>query len=151
MVKALATEVASAMPGRWAAHSAALLATAYRQTGQTIEGLNVVTDALTRSHQTECRYYDAELNRIKGELLLGRATADEQQAEACFQNALKVARDQSAKSLELRAAMSLSRLWKRQGKKTEARQLLAEIYGWFTEGFDTADLKAAKALLDELA
>ena len=151
MVKALATEVASAMPGRWAAHSAALLATAHRQTGQTVEGLNVVTDALTRSHQTECRYYDAELNRIKGELLLGRATADEQQAEACFQNALKVARDQSAKSLELRVAMSLGRLWQRQDKKTEARQLLAEIYGWFTEGFDTADLKAAKALLDELA
>ncbi len=130
---------------------AALLAEAYRKAGQTSEGLNVVTDALARAQQTECRYYDAEFHRIKGELLLGQATADEQQAEACFHDALKIARGQSAKSLELRTAMSLSRLWKKQGKKVEARQLLAGIYGWFTEGFDTADLKAAKALLDELA
>ena len=79
-----------------------------------------------------------------------QTAADEGGAEACFQNALKIARGQSAKSLELRAAMSLSRLWKRQGKKEEARQLLAEIYGWFTEGFDTADLKAAQTLLEEL-
>jgi predicted ATPase len=76
--------------------------------------------------------------------------ADEPQAEACFQNALQVARGQTAKSLELRAAMSLSRLWQSQGKKAEAQRLLAEIYGWFTEGFDTADLKAAKELLEEL-
>ena len=97
------------------------------------------------------RFYQGRVHRIKGELLLTQDTPDEQQAEACFQNALKVARGQSAKSLELRAAMSLSRLWQRQGKKTEARQLLAEIYGWFTEGFDTADLKQAKTLLNELA
>ena len=81
---------------------------------------------------------------------MAQPAADEQQAEACFQNALKVARGQSAKSLELRAATSLSRLWQRQGKTAEARQLLGEIYGWFTEGFDTADLKAAKTLLEEL-
>lgn len=135
---------------RWTAHCSALLAEAYRNTGQTVEGLNIVTDALTRVQQTECRYYEAELHRIKGELLLTQPVADEQQAETCFQNALKVARGQSAKSLELRAAMSLSRLWQRQGKKEEARQLLAEIYGWFTEGFDTADLKEAKALVEEL-
>ena len=77
--------------------------------------------------------------------------ADGNWPKACFQEALKVARGQSAKSLELRAAMSLSRPWQRQGKTAEARQLLAEIYGWFTEGFDTADLKAAKVLLDELS
>jgi predicted ATPase len=76
---------------------------------------------------------------------------DEQQAEACFHNALKVARGQSAKSLELRAAMSLSRLWQRQDKKEEARTLLSEIYVWFTEGFDTTDLKEAKVLLQELS
>jgi predicted ATPase len=74
-----------------------------------------------------------------------------EQAEACFQDALRIARGQSAKSWELRAATGLSRLWQRRGKKVEAQRLLAEIYGWFTEGFDTADLKTAKALLDELA
>jgi predicted ATPase len=83
--------------------------------------------------------------------MLAQTAADEQQAEACFQSALQVARSQSAKSLELRAAMSLSRLWRNQGKKAEAQRLLAEIYGWFIEGFDTADLKAAKTLLEELS
>jgi predicted ATPase len=150
MVKALATELALRMPGRWAAHHAALLADAYRKTGQTVEGLNVITDALARATQTECRFYEAELYRIKGELLLTQAAVDEGAAEACFQNALRVARGQRAKSLELRAAMSLSRLWQSKGKNAEARQLLGEIYGWFTEGFDTADLKQAKALLEEL-
>jgi predicted ATPase len=150
MVKALATELALRMPGRWAAHHAALLADAYRKTGQTVEGLNVITDALARATQTECRFYEAELYRIKGELLLTQAAVDEGAAEACFQNALRVARGQRAKSLELRAAMSLSRLWQSKGKNAEARQLLGEIYGWFTEGFDTADLKAAKTLLEEL-
>jgi predicted ATPase len=149
MVNVLSTERAAASL-RWSTHQAALLADAYRKTGQTAAGLKVVTDALTRATQTECRYYEAELHRIKGELLLTQTAADERQAEACFQNALKVARGQSAKSLELRAAMSLSRLWQRQGKKTEARQLLGKIYNWFTEGFDTADLKEAKALLEEL-
>ena len=94
---------------------------------------------------------EAELYRINGELLLRQAVPDKELAETCFDKAIEVARRQQAKSLELRAAMSLSRLWKRQGKKEEARQLLAEIYGWFTEGFDTADLKAAKALIDELS
>ena len=100
---------------------------------------------------TECCCYQAELHRIKGELLLTETAADEQEAEGCFHNALKIARGQSAKSLELRAAMSMSRLWQRQGKKEEAKNLLTEVYGWFTEGFDTADLKQAKLLLEELA
>jgi predicted ATPase len=84
-------------------------------------------------------------------LLLYQAVLDEKQAEACFQQALDVACRQQAKSLELRAAMSLARLWQRQGKRDEARVLLAPVYGWFTEGFDTADLQEAKALLDALA
>ena len=93
----------------------------------------------------------AELHRLKGELLLKRSPQNSSNAETSYKKALEVARSQQAKSLELRAAMSLSRLWQQQGKKREARHLLAEIYGWFTEGFDTADLKEAKALLDELS
>ena len=137
--------------GRWMSHCAALLADAYRKSGQPGEGLDVVINALAKVDQTDCRYYEAELHRIKGELLLMQSVPAEEHAEACFQNALKIARGQSAKSWELRAAMSLSRLWQSQGKRAQARQLLGDIYGWFTEGFDTADLKAAKAMLDELA
>ncbi|TMA94135.1 MAG: zinc-ribbon domain-containing protein [Deltaproteobacteria bacterium] len=135
--------------GRFDAHCAALLAESYGKTGQTSEGLNVVKDAIAITQQTQSRCYEAELQRIKGELLLRQS--DQQQAETCFQHAIQVTRGQSARSLELRAAMSLSRLWQKQGKKDDARKLLAEIYGWFTEGFDTADLKQAKLLLEELA
>jgi class 3 adenylate cyclase/predicted ATPase len=131
-------------------HDAVLLADAYRKEGQVKEGLTVVIEELDRTHISDERYYEAELYRLKGELLRAQSVADEREAETCFQNALQVARSQSAKSLELRAAMSLSRLWQRQGKTAEAQQLLGDIYGWFTEGFDTADLKQAKALLEEL-
>jgi class 3 adenylate cyclase/predicted ATPase len=124
------------------------LAEAYGKVGQTEEGLRVIIEELGRMHKIGERFFEPELHRIKGELLLQSRV---QEAEACFQKAVEVARSQSAKSLELRAAMSLSRLWQRQRKTAEARQLLGDIYGWFTEGFDTADLKAAKALLDELA
>ena len=96
-------------------------------------------------------WYEAELHRIKGELLLRQAVPDAPQAEACFHKALTVARRQQAKSWELRATLSLSRLWQQQGKRAEARQMLAEVYGWFTEGFDTPDLQEAKAVLDALA
>jgi predicted ATPase len=92
----------------------------------------------------------AELHRLKGELLLRRAGPTEE-AEACFRQALDTARHQQAKSLELRAVTSLSRLWQQQGKRAEAHDLLAPVYGWFTEGFDTIDLQEAKALLDALA
>jgi predicted ATPase len=92
----------------------------------------------------------AEAHRVQGELLLRQAVPNESQAEACFQQALAIARRQQIKSWELCAAMSLARLWQRQGKRAEARELLAEIYGWFTEGFDTADLQDARALLDAL-
>jgi predicted ATPase len=95
--------------------------------------------------------YEAELYRLKGELLLKRATHDVQEAESCFHQALDIARQQQVKSLELRATTSLSRLWQRQDKRDEAHQLLASIYDWFTEGFDTVDLQEAKALLQELS
>ena len=95
--------------------------------------------------------YEAELHRLRGKLLLQQSVAPQREAEASLQQALTIARRQQAKSLELRAAMSLSRLWQQQGKYQDAYDLLAPVYGWFTEGFDTADLKDAKALLDELA
>jgi predicted ATPase len=97
------------------------------------------------------RFYEAELYRLQGELLLRQAVSAKHQAETCFRQALAIARHQQVKSLELRAVMSLSRLWQQQEKRVEARQMLAEVYGWFTEGFDTADLQEAKALLEELA
>jgi predicted ATPase len=127
-----------------------ILTEAYGNIGQVEEGLTLVAEALALGNKSGERWYEAELQRCKGELLLRQAVQDEEQAEACFQQALAVASRQEAKSLELRAAMSLSRLWQQQGKRGEAHALLAPIYGWFTEGFDTADLQEAKALLEEL-
>ena len=95
-------------------------------------------EALAAVHQTGERFYEAELYRLKGELLLMCSAEHREEAEACFQQALLVARRQQAKSSELRAAISLSRLWQHQGKNKQARQLLASIYSWFTEGFETA-------------
>jgi predicted ATPase len=129
----------------------ALLAEAYGGIGQIEEGLNVLAEALAAAEKTGGRFYEAELYRLKGELLVARAAELNAEAEACFQQALDIARRRQAKSLELRAAMSLSRLWQQQGQRDEARALLAPIYGWFTEGFDTADLQEAKALLEALA
>jgi predicted ATPase len=106
---------------------------------------------LAHVEHTGERYYEAEVYRLKGALLLRQAAPDRSQAEACFQQALTVARHQEAKLLELRATMSLARLWQQQGKRQDAYDLLAPAYGWFTEGFDTADLQEAKALLDTLA
>ena len=100
--------------------------------------------------RTDERFYEAELSRLIGVLHLAHAPADQVEAEANMHHALEVARYQEAKSLELRAAVSLSRLWQHQGKRVEARELLGSVYGWFTEGFDTADLQDAKALLEEL-
>ena len=129
----------------------AFLAEASGKLGQAGEGLSLSGAALAAVHQTGERFYEAELHRLQGELLLVRSAESHGKAEASLQQALLVARHQQAKSLELRAAISLSRLWQQQGKHAEARQLLADIYGWFTEGFDTADLQEAKALLEELA
>ena len=100
--------------------------------------------------QTGEHFWEAEQHRLQAELLLAYATADQTTAAAYLHQALEVARGQQAKSLELRAAMSLARLWQRQGKCAAAYELLAPVYGWFTEGFDTADLQEAKALLEEL-
>jgi len=140
-------------------HFLALLAEASGLLGQPEGGLAALDEALTLVEKTSERYYEAELHRQRGELLLLRAaksqpaqdSQEQHETEACFQHALYVSRQQQAKSLELRAAMSLSRLWQRQGKHAEARTLLAEVYDWFTEGFDTTDLQEAKALLAELA
>jgi predicted ATPase len=127
-----------------------LLAEAYGNMGQTDEGLSILAEALAVVEHSEERWWEAELYRVKGELLLRQAVPDEQEAEACLRQAFDVARHQQAKALELRAAMSLARLWQQQGKRDEARALLAPIYGWFTEGFDTADLQEAQALLEEM-
>ena len=123
----------------------ALLAEAYGAMGQADEGLAVLAEAFELVTITGERWWEAELHRLKGGLL---QSAEE--AETCFRQALAVARHQQAKSLELRAALSLSRLWQQQGKRHEACELLAPIYGWFTEGFDTVDLQEARALLEEL-
>ena len=111
----------------------------------------MLDEALAWVHRLEERWFEADLRRLKGEalLLLSRERADE--AEACYQQALAIARDQGARLWELRAANSLARLWRDQGRRAEACELLASVYGWFTEGFDTADLKDARALLDQLA
>jgi predicted ATPase len=128
-----------------------LLAEAYGKLGQLEEGLRVLVEASSTIDNTGECYWEAELHRCKGELLLMPQGQKVGEAEACFRKALDIAHRQQAKSLELRAAMSLSRLWQQQGKQEEAHQLLADIYGWFTEGFDTADLQEAKLLLEELA
>jgi predicted ATPase len=123
----------------------AMLAEAYGNAGQAAEGLRVLAEALAVVDRSGERNYAAELHRLQGELLL--QTGVQREAEECFRYALDVAHGQQAKSWELRAAMSLARLWQQQGKRAEAHELLAPIYGWFTEGFDTADLQEAKALL----
>jgi predicted ATPase len=131
----------------------AMLAEGYGQSGQLEAGLTVLAEALATVDQSGVRFYEAELYRLQGELLLAQAGKGhkEQEAEACFRQALAVARRQQAKWLELRAAISMSRPWQHQGKRAEARHLLAGIYGWFTEGFETPDLREAQALLTELA
>jgi predicted ATPase len=126
-----------------------LLAEAYGAIGQPEAGLAVLHEAFVLVDSTEAHWWEAELFRVKGELLRALAADCTADAEACFQQALAIARQQQAKSLELRAAMSLSRLWQCQGKRQEAHDLLAEVYHWFTEGFDTADLQEARALLEE--
>jgi predicted ATPase len=124
------------------------LAEAYGRVGQIEEGLQVVAETLARSDNSGGE--EAELYRLKGELLLTRSFEHHVEAESCFRQALDIARRQEAKALELRAATSLARLWQQQGKQAEARALLAPLYGWFTEGFDTPDLQEAKALLEAL-
>ncbi len=145
----------------WRPYFLALLAEAYGKIGQTEEGLTLLAEALAAMDNTGEHQWAAELYRLKGQLTLQKFQVSsstfqvpspqaEAEAEACFLKAIEIARHQNARSLELRAVMSLSRLWQQQGKTEQARKLLAEIYGWFTEGFDTKDLQEAKALLEEL-
>jgi predicted ATPase/class 3 adenylate cyclase/DNA-binding winged helix-turn-helix (wHTH) protein len=128
----------------------ACLAIAHGKVGQAEEGLSRLAEALAAVHKTGERIYEAELFRLKGELLLAVSPDRDAEAEACFHQALSVARRQQAKALELRAAMSLSRLWQCQSRRTAAQELLGEVYSWFTEGLDTADFQEAKGLLAEL-
>ena len=130
---------------------ATLVAQACLKGGETDQAYSVLTKELERVRDTGVRYYEAELHRIKGEVLLRRSASSRKEAETCFHTAIDLSHDQEAKSLELRATMSLSDLWQKQGKKEEARQLLQDIYGWFTEGFDTVDLKRAKQLLNAVS
>jgi predicted ATPase len=127
-----------------------LLAEVHTHLGHTEDGLQALAEAHTLMEQHEERCWEAEIARRRGVLLLRQTGTPQAEAETWLQRALDVARRQEAKSLELRAAMSLARLWQQQGKRQEAHGLLAPIYGWFTEGFDTADLQEARALLDAL-
>jgi predicted ATPase len=125
------------------------LAEAYAMLGQLAEGLNCLAEAARIIEATEERVDEAELHRLRGDLL--NATGDPSAAERSYHQAIEVAKSQSAKLFELQASISLSRLWSKQGKRSEARDLLTSIYGWFTEGFGVPVLEEAKALLDELA
>ena len=129
----------------------AWLAEALGHSGQVDEGLRLLTEALATVDNTGERWWEAELYRLKGALLLEQTVPDACQAEACFQQALAIARRQQARSRELRAVLSLSRLWQRQGKRAAAYDVLAPVYDWFTEGFDTPDLQDAKTLLEDLS
>jgi len=152
----------------WRPHFLALLAEAYGKAGQAEEGLSALAEALALVDKTGERLCEAELYRLRGGLTLARSAvrspapevtnspesrvqSPESEAEECFVTAIEISRQQQAKSLELRATTSLAHLWQQQGKTAEAHQMLSEVYNWFTEGFDTADLKDAKALLDELS
>jgi len=134
----------------WVPYFLTLLAEASGAVSQPETGLRLLAEARTVMDRTQERFYEAEVHRVQGALVLAQAADRHPLAETCFQQALAIARRQQARSWELRAAMSLARLWQQQGKQAEARALLAPVYGWFTEGFDTADLQEAKALLEEL-
>ncbi|HKN30931.1 MAG TPA: hypothetical protein VJY34_24895 [Roseiarcus sp.] len=127
------------------------LARAKAEIGQFDDAGTSIGEATTAMETTHERWYEAEVSRIAGEIAFRSRERDAAKAEACFERALQIARAQHARSWELRAATSLARLWRDQGRRSEARDLLAPVDGWFTEGFDTLDLKEAKALLEELA
>jgi predicted ATPase len=141
----------------WRPYCLGLLAEVYRKVGKSEKGLSLLAEALNVVEQTGERLHEAELYRLKGELLIIRAETEYEpdtwfgDVESCFQQAIEIARHQGAKALEIRSVMSLTRFWGKQGKRQKARTLLQEIYSWFDEGFETADLKEAKMLLDGLA
>jgi predicted ATPase len=129
----------------------AQLAEEYGHAGQADKGLRRLAEAKAHIARHKTRLWEPEVYRLEGELRLSHSPSSHAEAETCFRQALDIARSQQAKSLELRAATSLARLWQSQDKRQEAYDLLVPVYGWFTEGFDTADLKDAKTLLDDLA
>ncbi len=143
-----AYRASGATPHAW---MLSFLASGLGKVGRPQEGLQVVEEGFASVAKTGEQIASPPLHRVKGELLLAQNPADIGEAERCFRTAIEIARRQSARIAELRATVSLARLLNEQGRRDEARAMLAEIYGWFTEGFDTADLKEAKALLDELA
>ena len=122
----------------------------HMKAGEIDEGLSAIEDGLAMANENMDRFSLPEFHRIRGELLMAGSAERTSEAEAAFKQAIGIARDQQAKSLELRAAIRLARQWHAGGKTSGARDLLAPIYGWFTEGFDTADLKEAKTLLDDI-
>jgi predicted ATPase len=126
------------------------LGKACAELGQFDEAWSYIDDAITTVKTTKQTWYEADVHRTAGKVALMSPEHNAAKAEACFKRALEIAHAQQAKSFELRAAMSMARLWRSQGRRDEARELLAPVYGWFTEGFDTLDLKQARALLDEL-
>jgi predicted ATPase len=134
----------------WSPLYQSYLAKAHAELGKFVDALRGIGEATRAVETTKETMFEAEVYRIAGEIVLKSPQPDVSKAQAYFERALAVARKQQAKSLELRAAMSLARLWRDQGKVSEARELLAPVYGWFTEGFDTRDLKEAKGLLEEL-
>jgi predicted ATPase len=131
-------------------HFLGLLAEAYGRSARPDRGLEALDEALALVERTGEHLHEPEFYRLKGQFLLARSMDHHPEAAACFHHALTIARQHQARSLELRVAVPLSRLWQQQGKQAQARRLLGEVYGWFTEGFDTGDLQEAKALLDEL-
>jgi predicted ATPase len=141
----------SAGATQWMPWYLSCLARAYAELGQFDDAWRSIGDAMTVVETTKESWYEAEVNHTAGEIALKALEPDSVKAEAYFKRGLEIAREQQAKSWELRAAMSMARLWSDQGKRNEARDLLAPVYGWFTEGFDTLDLKQAKILLDALA
>jgi len=147
MHQGMAARQATGAVGIWQPYFMTFLTEAIMQARQFDEGMRLLIEAQIVLESTGERWWEAEVHRLHGELLWRRARAEASQAETYFQQALAVARRQQAKSLELRAVMSLARLWQQQGKRAEAYQLLAEIYRCFTEGLDTADLQEAKALI----
>jgi predicted ATPase len=135
----------------WLPFYCTMQAEAFDLLGKAEDALQKLDEAQAAMEKTEERWWEAEIYRLRGVLLLQHSTTPQAEAETWLRRALNVARSQQAKSLELRAATSLARLWRDQGKCAEARDLLAPVYGWFTEGFDTSDLKDARTLLEHLS
>jgi predicted ATPase len=151
MITAGITAYRSTGSNAWMPWHLSNLAWAYATLGQFDDAWRCIGEALTAIEATKERWCEAEVNRVAGEIALASPEPDTAKAQAYFKHALAVARVQQAKSWELRATMSMARLWRDQDRRHEARDLLAPVYGWFTGGFDTLDLKEAKALLDELS